>query len=426
LVWSGRPFNLTVRTTDGMGGPITNYQGTVHFHASTTRATLPADYTFTGADQGSHTFTVTLDYVGTQSIDAVDASDPTSNGSVQTEVGCSSGYFSTGSGRVCPGGVVWFKAGSETAGALFHWTGPAGFVSDQPEIDVTIAGTYVLLVSFPDGCHMSGDFEAQFESGAPLSIETPPVAACSGLPTSASIPDAGSGVTYNWSVPGGTILSGIGTRSITYSAPAGPLTISASVQRLGACVGSGSAAVTVPAAIQATIPDTLLACGPQSIDIPLSLTGSGPWTIYWSDGFVQTATTAQTTRTYEVTGPVMLGILAIEGSGCTSALPAQHTLNIFMTNPPVVTLQPRSTVVVPRAPVTFQIEATGDALHYQWYRRIGDAAPARVGTDDPAYMVPAVVTPFTVWVDVTNGCATVESQHVDALLPASHPRAVRH
>ena len=36
---------------------VTGYTGTVHFTSTDNTATLPANYTFTAADKGVHTFT---------------------------------------------------------------------------------------------------------------------------------------------------------------------------------------------------------------------------------------------------------------------------------------------------------------------------------------------------------------------------------
>jgi hypothetical protein len=44
----------------------------VHFTSSDTQAGLPADYTFTTADQGTHTFTVTLKTAGNQNVTITD------------------------------------------------------------------------------------------------------------------------------------------------------------------------------------------------------------------------------------------------------------------------------------------------------------------------------------------------------------------
>src|SRR6202023_3027373 len=69
---AGSPFNVTVASEDACGNVATGYTGTVHFTSSDPRATLPADFTFTAADNGTHTFTngVTLLTAGGQTITA--------------------------------------------------------------------------------------------------------------------------------------------------------------------------------------------------------------------------------------------------------------------------------------------------------------------------------------------------------------------
>lgn len=70
---AGAPLAFTVTVEDAQGNPLTDFQGTVHFSSSDAQAGLPADYTFTSADQGSHAFTVTLKTAGTQQLTVCDA-----------------------------------------------------------------------------------------------------------------------------------------------------------------------------------------------------------------------------------------------------------------------------------------------------------------------------------------------------------------
>ena len=60
----------TIRVTalDAAGKRIYGYRGTVHFTTSDVDASLPPDYTFVAADNGTHVFTVTLRTAGTQSV----------------------------------------------------------------------------------------------------------------------------------------------------------------------------------------------------------------------------------------------------------------------------------------------------------------------------------------------------------------------
>jgi hypothetical protein len=69
---AGSPGSFTVTALNADGSTDTNYTGTVHFTSSDGQAGLPANYTFTAADAGKHTFNATLKTAGTQSITATD------------------------------------------------------------------------------------------------------------------------------------------------------------------------------------------------------------------------------------------------------------------------------------------------------------------------------------------------------------------
>jgi hypothetical protein len=73
-VTAGTPFNVTVVAVDALGYRALSYQGTVHFTSTDPIAILPADYAFTSADQGAHTFTngVTFKTTGTQTLTVTD------------------------------------------------------------------------------------------------------------------------------------------------------------------------------------------------------------------------------------------------------------------------------------------------------------------------------------------------------------------
>jgi|GEM_PF-3374892 hypothetical protein len=75
-VTAGTTGTLTVTAKDSNGNIVQSYQGTVHFTSTDGLAVLPADYTFSAADSGVHTFvSVQLKTVGTQSITATDTAN---------------------------------------------------------------------------------------------------------------------------------------------------------------------------------------------------------------------------------------------------------------------------------------------------------------------------------------------------------------
>jgi hypothetical protein len=109
---AGVAGTVTVTALNASGGTNTGYTGTIHFTSTDPHAVLPADYTFTAADQGVHTFTVTLVTAGTQSLTVTD-----------TAMGGLSG--SEGGIVVQPGAATHFLISGPTsvsAGTLFNLT----------------------------------------------------------------------------------------------------------------------------------------------------------------------------------------------------------------------------------------------------------------------------------------------------------------
>ena len=72
---AGSPQSVTVTLTDSFGNVATGYVGTVHFTSTDGQAVLPADYTFTAADQGKHNFLVTFKTAGSQSLSVTDTAN---------------------------------------------------------------------------------------------------------------------------------------------------------------------------------------------------------------------------------------------------------------------------------------------------------------------------------------------------------------
>jgi hypothetical protein len=71
-VTAGVAFTLTVTALDAYGNTATGYRGTVHFSATDPSPVLPADYPFSSTDKGRHTFSVTLNGSGSETITVTD------------------------------------------------------------------------------------------------------------------------------------------------------------------------------------------------------------------------------------------------------------------------------------------------------------------------------------------------------------------
>ena len=69
---AGAAGNVTVTAYDAYGNVATGYTGTISFSSSDAQAVLPSSYSFATADAGTHTFSITLETAGSQSITATD------------------------------------------------------------------------------------------------------------------------------------------------------------------------------------------------------------------------------------------------------------------------------------------------------------------------------------------------------------------
>ena len=87
---AGSPFDVTVTAADSNGNVVPGYTGTVTFISTDPYpAVLPANYTFTSSDQGSHTFSggVTLFTAGAQTLTVQDTANSALTGSATVTVG---------------------------------------------------------------------------------------------------------------------------------------------------------------------------------------------------------------------------------------------------------------------------------------------------------------------------------------------------
>jgi streptogramin lyase len=120
-VTAGSTFTVTVTALDASNNPAAGYTGTVHFTSSDKAAVLPPDYTFTAADNGKHTFSVTLKGGGSRTITVTDTVKSTVTGKA-----VASAEFATPTTASNPEGIsagpdgnVWFaETGSNKIGRM--------------------------------------------------------------------------------------------------------------------------------------------------------------------------------------------------------------------------------------------------------------------------------------------------------------------
>jgi hypothetical protein len=108
---TGIPLSVLVSAVDRFGNVAPGYMGTVHLASSDPQALLPADYTFTAADAGRHTFTATLKTAGTQTLSVSDTANPALSSQAQL-----------GAFTVVPASFEIFESPTTTAGAAYSFT----------------------------------------------------------------------------------------------------------------------------------------------------------------------------------------------------------------------------------------------------------------------------------------------------------------
>ncbi len=136
-VTAGTAFTVTLKAKDPYGNAATGYTGKVHFTSSDAAASLPADYTFTAADAGSHAFSVTLKTAGSQSVTATDTA---SSGLTATASGIQVAA-QTGGTNVAPQGTAYRWWGMSAPTATTHQTKAPGLNDGNLTTSVSLSGS---------------------------------------------------------------------------------------------------------------------------------------------------------------------------------------------------------------------------------------------------------------------------------------------
>ena len=221
---------------------------------------------------------------------------------------------------VCQGSTIQLTAGPDGMSS-YAWTGPNGFTSSLqnpsiPNATLTMSGTYALTVTSTTGATDNSTTNVIVNPLPDSSITTPSVVCAESTGHTASVPDAGPGASYSWSVIGQGILTGVSdARTIAWNAlGAGTTTISVTVTSAYGCTITSSTNVAVSAELVATASSN----SPVYEDGTISLFGPAGMTSYsWTgpNGF----SSSVRSPTIPNTTPAMAGtyILTVtNNSGC--------------------------------------------------------------------------------------------------------------
>jgi ELWxxDGT repeat protein len=224
-------------------------------------------------------------------------------------------------GPICAGQTLQLMA-STVPGATYFWTGPGGFTSLQQNPQITNApasasGLYqvIAMIGSCDSAPAMTSVLVRPDPSAAINADT--IVCFNSNANTASVPDAGPGATYSWTIGNGTILSGAGTNSIVFAAPAaGNITLNVTVTDANGCSASNSVTIT-GASVCGNHFYTLPPCrafDTRAADAP-ALSGGSDRTIVLANRCGIPASARALSVNLTVTGPTKQGQLVLYPNG---------------------------------------------------------------------------------------------------------------
>jgi hypothetical protein len=185
---------------------------------------------------------------------------------------------------ITPGGPTTFCAGGSVTLSSSNATGNQWYLNGNPisgetnqTYVATAAGDYKVAVT-TSGCTsaLSTATTVTLDPLPDATITAPGAVTTGTSGHAASVANAGVGATYNWGITGGTIDSGAGTSSISFTAGSapGPVALTVTVTTAAGCSDTKSANVTVSALPTVTVTSVTPNSGSMLGGTPVTIAGS--------------------------------------------------------------------------------------------------------------------------------------------------------
>ena len=184
---AGNSFSFTVSAVDALGIVATGYSSKIHFTSTDVQAGLPADYTFTPADAGSHTFMATLKSSGPRFISAIEIGGTIGGGSTVNVAALSATSLSLagGAGAIGVNRPITIVARDIFGNPATGYIGTVHFTSSDPAAILPanvalvngIATVNVKFLTVGTQTFTATDIVTPSITGTVSSDATPPIAA---------------------------------------------------------------------------------------------------------------------------------------------------------------------------------------------------------------------------------------------------------
>ena len=345
---------------------------------------------FNATTSGSYSVTVTS---------ASGCSATSSNVSVTANTTVNVTISAGGPTTFCSGGNVTLTAnpsGGSGTFSSYQWLlngSPIGGANNATYA-ASASGSYTVTATDSAGCTGTSAIQSVSVNPPPSAAISAPASVCPNSTAGASITSPVGGATYTWSITNGTLQTGQGTSSITFSVTnASPVSISVTASASG-CTSNGSASVNVGVFTPTITPNGSQSfCPGGSVTLTSSAANSYQWLLNGSP------IASANGQTYAATTAGSYSVSASNASGCSGT---SATVTVTQSAAP-------SPVVTAGGPTTFcqggsVTLSTGAASSYQWLLN-GSPIGGANGQSTPA----TVSGSYSVTVTNGSGCSATSS-----------------
>ena len=330
------------------------------------------------------------------------------------------------------------------AGASYTWTIANGTITSATNTNAITftagaSGNVTLDVTVTNGsCVAAGNVAVPITAQPSASISAP-ASAFHGASGTASVP-AQAGATYAWSMTNGTIDSGQGTSSITFTTGASGASTALAVDvTVAGCTKNGTATIALseaPPPCATTPPSLVSPANGASVASPvffdwLSVPGATSYELWVDGSFSASVSTTSVTKSLPA-GAHSWFVRAKLGSACSPLTSVTRTLTVAQ--PPTCAANGTPQITTPasgatlESPVLIQWTAAAQAIGYRVLLSVNGGPVEEAGTTNGATSLLVNLSPGSIvaFVDALfSGCPATRSNGVAFRVPAPDPCAVR-